>query len=171
MSDRLKPPAILRLPGRPPEDLDRLLHDYFRSEMPHPWPAWAPPEVRSDPRPAGRRWWPTLHRRLVVAASVALLLVGYLVLARAFPGTPGGSSPQIDPGRLGQDPNRIPKANLHDFLKRHKDLEGGPRRPQPETGPVPGGRARNWEQRLPGDRQGFMHIERLPDGPGPAPRP
>jgi anti-sigma factor RsiW len=158
MSDRIEPPVILRFPGRAPDELDRLLRDFFRAELPEPWPAWAPPEAQADrPKPAGRPRWPAVRRRLVLAASVALLLVGYLTLARAFPGTSEQGGPAVsDQNTMGKLP-AVPKGDIHKLLPEH---------PQPRTVPVPnGGRARMWEQQLP-DRSIRMQLQLLPDAPG-----
>src|SRR5262245_51844514 len=67
--------------GRPPEELDVLLRDFFRSEMPQPWPECAAPEpepIRPLVRPA--RAWTPVRSRLALAASVGLLLGGSLLL-------------------------------------------------------------------------------------------
>ncbi len=63
----------------PPPDIDRMLRAYFRSEMPDPWPRLLLAE------PARLSWWRRYGARLAVAASVALLLTGYLALAGHFP--------------------------------------------------------------------------------------
>jgi hypothetical protein len=87
-------------PNRLPEDLDGLLRQFFRAEMPEPWPA-APPLPQPRPRPAvsprkrtaGRPWF-RFSTRFAVAASVALLVIGYLALAGRFPtgGVSGGTA-------------------------------------------------------------------------------
>jgi hypothetical protein len=96
MNDLRSPPTYGG-PNRRPEDLDGLLRRFFRSEMPEPWPE-APPVPRARLRPAaapqkkrvGRPWF-RISGRFAVAASVALLVIGYLALAERFPtgGTPG----------------------------------------------------------------------------------
>jgi hypothetical protein len=40
---------------RPPEDVDVLLRQFFRSEMPDPWPAAPPVSPLKPLRPGGRR--------------------------------------------------------------------------------------------------------------------
>jgi hypothetical protein len=98
--------VILHLPGGPPDDLDRLLREFYRAELPEPWPVLRRPEAPpSRPRAARPRRWTGLRRRLTVAASVALLLVGYLLLARAFPALSGGGT--YIPGVTG-DRTKIP---------------------------------------------------------------
>jgi hypothetical protein len=59
-------------PVRPGDDLDGLLRAYFQAQMPHPWPALKLPPARSR--------WAAVRRRLALAASVALLLLGALLL-------------------------------------------------------------------------------------------
>src|SRR5256885_2034348 len=61
-------------------EVERRLRDFFQDEMPHPWPA-AP---RTESAPAARRG---SGLRLALAASVALVLAGYLALAGFFPRT------------------------------------------------------------------------------------
>jgi hypothetical protein len=159
MNDPTKPPVILRFPDRPADDLDRLLHNFFRAEMPEPWPAWSPPQAKPErPNVAARLRGPALRRRLVLAASVAVLLVGYLMLARAFPGSSDRSPAQVGAEHIGSRPN-VPKAGIRELLP-DKGLQHG----QPQTVPVPnGGSARMWEQHGPGNRI----IIQIEDIPGP----
>ena len=66
--------------------MDDLLQDYFRSQMPKPWPAFKAPQparVKSAPSLRSR-----FGARLALAASIALLIAGYWTLAGYFPGTP-----------------------------------------------------------------------------------
>ncbi|QDU18748.1 hypothetical protein [Urbifossiella limnaea] len=71
----------------PPTDgLDAALSDFFRSEMPKPWPAapaLATVPTRRDP---GRR------ARLTLAASVALLAAGCWLLSGGGGGGPAGGA-------------------------------------------------------------------------------
>ena len=84
-----QPPVLPRYFDRPPDDLDKLLSDFFRSEVPDPWPVMKSPgrptlrlaaAPAPDPvQPAPRRW--TLFRsRFALAATVALCLMGTLLL-------------------------------------------------------------------------------------------
>jgi hypothetical protein len=157
MSDRIKPPLLLSFPDRVPHGLDRLLRDFFRAELPAPWPVLKPPEARPDrPTVAGPRRWSALGRRLVLAASVAFLLVGYLVLARAFPGTAGGSGLHLDPaGPIGSKITLPGKGNplqqVVPLPASKADPQGGTRLAPPRTVTTPKGwQARMWEQHLPG---------------------
>lgn len=113
-----------------PRPVDELLRDFYRAEVPAPWPALTPPaDVLPLPRRASRPSWLRKGIRLAVAASVALFLVGYLALASLFPrehpiGVPEGKhigpldgprkrgdriqspSPAGDPQR-GQSPSKL----------------------------------------------------------------
>ena len=65
-----------RNPGFGPDDVDGLLRNFFRAEMPDPWPTLkAPVEMKSTKPTAPRRWAP-VRSRMALAASVALLLLG-----------------------------------------------------------------------------------------------
>jgi hypothetical protein len=74
-----------------PDELDRMLKDYFQSELPSPWPA---PPVPTSPRPAvAFRANGLGHSRLVLAASIATLLLGGWLLTGKLSGPvgPGGA--------------------------------------------------------------------------------
>lgn len=78
-------------------EVDRLLSEFYRAEMPDPWPRLRLPQVSSVRRsaPAFARDF----RRLALAASVVLALFGYWVLAGTFAhpvaGGPAGEGPEI----------------------------------------------------------------------------
>jgi hypothetical protein len=67
--------------GRPAENVDRLLHSFFKNEMPEPWPAV---NVLAD-QPLTKPGWLGTFGRLALVASLALILLGYLALAAKFP--------------------------------------------------------------------------------------
>jgi len=67
--------------GQAPDDLDGLLRNFFRSEMPNPWPTMTAPAIE-NPTPT---WWSRSRSRLALAASVALLLVGSWFLSGSAP--------------------------------------------------------------------------------------
>jgi hypothetical protein len=85
-----------------PERVDRMLHDYFRAELPSPWPApQLPDDVPAAVRPArsirnGARW--------AIAASLLFLLLGYLTLSAWFPVKREGLR-QVGPN-IGLKPDR-----------------------------------------------------------------
>ena len=93
----------------PPERTDQLLSDFFKSRMPHPWPAAPAP---ASVLPASLRAPAESNRaRLTLAASVALLVGICWYLAngsnpgnRATPG-PGGNAPGI----LNEGSAKMPK--------------------------------------------------------------
>jgi hypothetical protein len=112
MNDLHSPPASGG-PSRHPEDLDGLLRRFFRAEMPHPWPA-APtlprPQAALPPRKRQtRRPWLPFSMRFAVAASVALLVIGYLALAGQFSTTAKarGSRPEDTYGKK-DSPRNVP---------------------------------------------------------------
>jgi hypothetical protein len=66
------------------DDLDGLLRQFFQAQLPDPWP-----KLRlSDEPPAGVRpgRWTLLRSRLALAASIALLVGGQVLLANSFRG-------------------------------------------------------------------------------------
>jgi hypothetical protein len=71
-------------------DIDEVLRDYFRAEMPEPWPAWTAPPTTLRRATSWSRW--------AVAASVGLLLAAYLALSGYFP--------REASERLNNDPSR-----------------------------------------------------------------
>lgn len=89
----------------PGEDLDRLLSEFFQSQLRHPWPP-APAVRPSEPSTLAARSTPGVARdsggraRYTLAASVALLLGACWVLSNGFqPGDPsGGSATRPGPG-------------------------------------------------------------------------
>jgi hypothetical protein len=83
-------------PANRGEELDALLRDFFRSEMPQTWPEFAAPEpapILPLTRPA--RPWISVRSRLALAASVGLLLTGSLLL-------PLSDNPGGNPARNGE---------------------------------------------------------------------
>jgi len=103
----------------PADDLDQLLGDFFRSEMPDPWPAAPVPLSRVlslPPRP--RSWRLRLTRsRLALVASVAVLLGGALLLGGLSPVPPNSTMPSLGPGdaRRGLPLPTLPPETGPDF--------------------------------------------------------
>jgi negative regulator of sigma E activity len=83
----LSPPPVQRGGAQPPDDIDQLLRTFYKTQLPEPWPALAAPRRTVAPV-AGRsaRGWPLMRSRMAVAASVALLAIGSLLLAGALQG-------------------------------------------------------------------------------------
>jgi len=106
----VKPPVDAHNGSRG-DDLDGLLRDFFRAEMPHPWPELKLPGAARNgfhaKRPAEppatlpltphRRPWAVVGPRLALAASVGLLLVCSWFLP--------GQSDQSKPNLPGTGPN------------------------------------------------------------------
>jgi hypothetical protein len=110
MNDHNHIPLLLRRPEPPPDDVDRLLRDFFRAEMPDPWPRMSRPEARpARPTAARSGRWLGLRRQVAVAASVALVLVGYLALARSFPGPQPANSLNLDQRQMTGKNLPVPK--------------------------------------------------------------
>jgi hypothetical protein len=84
-------------PGDGPEDIDRLLGAFFRSEVPKPWPSLSAPTVT----PA-RAWKRSTLRtgRLALAASVAVLLASGWLLSGRMPSVPVDAG-SLDSGKAG----------------------------------------------------------------------
>ena len=95
---RIVEPPSLDSPGRGchEDDLDRLLSDFFRSELPNPWPK---PPISDGPtatlplsaRKPVRRG-PAVRSRFALVASVALLLTGGWFLSGKFDDVSGPGS-------------------------------------------------------------------------------
>jgi hypothetical protein len=82
----------------PDEFLDGLLRAYFQKEMPRPWPAPLPP-ARPAPLPASPRGSGSTRTRLALAASLAFLTVGSVLVAdRIHPNAAAPASVPLDNG-------------------------------------------------------------------------
>lgn len=87
---RIVEPPSLDSPGRGRhgDDLDRLLSDFYRSQLPRPWPKPPVAGEQTEPRPHSARKpmqrWSALRSRLALAASIALLLAGSWFLSGTF---------------------------------------------------------------------------------------
>ena len=95
---------------QPGDDLDGLLRAFFRSQLPQPWPT---PRVLSDVTSCQRR--PANGRSLIrsrwsLAASVAILLSGSLLLPSRFASDDrtehGTSGPFISSGDILPKPHK-----------------------------------------------------------------
>lgn len=128
----LSPPPAQRGGAQPPDDVEDLLRAFYKAQVPDPWPSLEAPAPRRTPAPATIKraaGWPLMRSRLAVAASVALLLAGSLLLAGAFQGR---AVPPTDPIRVnGGSANRLndpaqethrPKDELPPKLKINESL-------------------------------------------------
>jgi hypothetical protein len=108
-----------------PNDLDRLLRDYFRSEMPEPWPApQMPARLAVVPARAGRSRWGLFRSRFALAASVALLLLAQWFLAGRFHSEPG--DPGLRDGGASRDTILLPSGDEYQFENRLFQQPGKP---------------------------------------------
>jgi len=91
-------------------DVDGMLRDFFRREVPHPWP---PPRLPvQDSQPKSRRRNALGHSYVSLAASVGFLLIG-LGLASQMLRTESGPNPAQDarPG-TARKPGTYQKPNI-----------------------------------------------------------
>ena len=88
--------------------MDGALRQYFRAEMPEPWPAAPRVADEETARPERRRWslgrFVRVPTRAAVAACVALLVIGYLALQSWFPDPQPFAGPQVDSPAIGFRP-------------------------------------------------------------------
>ncbi len=114
-------------PRKPSDDLDFLLRAFFRSQMPDPWPGLRLPSFRPNPAtPATPSRRPLIRSRWALAASVALLLAGSLLLPSRFTQAlkpepyPGGAHIGTNDLRRQMDKEH----RLKDFENKHKPQLG-----------------------------------------------
>jgi hypothetical protein len=101
--------------GPPPDEVETLLRAYFRSEMRDPWPA--PPLIRSTvATPADRTSARGSNRsRFALAASVALLVGGSLLIPGRSPSRQTTASP------LRMLPGQATRVRIQETLIQPKD--------------------------------------------------
>src|SRR5262249_19607351 len=113
-----------RLPG----DVDGLLRDFFRAQMPEMWP-----DLKPAARPASRRAGSSLIRsRGVLAASVLLLLTGFWWVS----GMHSDAVPNLVNGAPGNKVGTKPTDGPHRRMK-FTSLENSEK---PQSVPHPDGR-------------------------------
>jgi len=84
-----RPPVNPRFSSPPSDELDGLLRQFFRSQLPSPWPE--APQVSCEqktiatPGKLGHTGFFRPRMRLAVAACVAFLVIGYVGLQSWFP--------------------------------------------------------------------------------------
>jgi len=79
--------------GHPPDGYDRLFSDFFKNEMPHPWPG---PRAVAVAEPARGRADAGNRSRYTLAASVAVLLGLGVYLSSGSPAVhPNGGQPGL----------------------------------------------------------------------------
>jgi hypothetical protein len=126
-----KPPLNYRFAASQNDDMEELLRRFYSSEMAQPWPdapAVTPfaAEVPRARRLAIGRFFRS-PARLAIAASVALLVIGYLALQTWFPDPKPGSD--VENTNIGS------KLQIHQGDRLHKP--GQPKADaQMDQGPV-----------------------------------
>jgi hypothetical protein len=141
MSFSEPPSTDPRLAGPPAGDLDGLLRTFFQAEMPRPWPAapvpGRPSASRNDsPKPATRdlfrpKRWSLSSSRLALAAALAGLMIGTLLLSGRFQ---ANKAPEILPGApaLG-DTKYLMKEYLSQPIEEKVGADGKPVRQENPT--------------------------------------
>jgi hypothetical protein len=108
----LSPPSVER--NGDPDDLDRMLRAFYKAEMPHPWPVAptnSPRTVLPFHKPTARR--PLFRARLALAASVALIASGALLIPRLFHDAGPAAQPPTPVNPVADDTlRRIEKETL-----------------------------------------------------------
>lgn len=89
--------------GTTMNEIDGVLSAFFKSEMPDPWPELRLPAARPM---RNRGWVPQVRSRFALAAAVALLVAGAMLL--------GGSFRSVQPSN---EPHGIPTANRPESSK------------------------------------------------------
>jgi hypothetical protein len=108
----------------PPDELDTLLRDYFRSEMPEPWPAAKYPTVTVHFQPQPRSFFGARSRSLLaLAAAVAVLIAGLWQLGGASTET-AATPATISSEGAHADPSTT-KGIINNQIKREKGERPG----------------------------------------------
>ena len=108
---------------RPGGDVDQLLRDYFRAEMPAPWPAvLAPVEGQTASGTPARRRSP-YRSRFALAASLLLLLSGYWVLSGMFSSYTQMLSDQGPAPAIGANPRSLKMRKVVPSVRPHNQKE------------------------------------------------
>jgi len=151
------------MPEPSAREIDTLLRDYFRKQMPNPWPK--APVTKQKMRPAPHtlrpaRPWIRARRYLALAAALALFVLGYSALSAFIPGigaVPMQWNPEHDIG--GKDgPNIIPDDPVPG--QPSLDAKKISRQNGPQVFQTKNGEVRVYEEQVNGKT--FMRLEALP---------
>ncbi len=106
-------------------EMDGLLHEYFQCELPHPWPTFKAPRQKPI-----RSLWARSASRLALAACVALLIGGYLMVGGSFTTPQASELQQVAPPSafkekgskavLPNPPEELLPMPIGDSLKKQK---------------------------------------------------
>jgi hypothetical protein len=114
-----------------PDDIDRVLHAYYHRQMLQPWPA-APRPLETLALQPRRRGLGGLRRRLALAASIALLILGAFFASGKIATTVPGDNTPLDNSNTGSAivtpelrHQKAPDGSLEKPAPRHNDLKSG----------------------------------------------
>ena len=90
---------LIRPSSQPGDNVDGLLRAFFQAEMPHPWPSLEAPAPQPGVLPARATSARSglFRSRLALAASIAVLIGGSLLLGGKAPDAKSGRSPVVVP--------------------------------------------------------------------------
>ena len=66
---------------RSEQNLDSLLRTFYRGEMPHRWPEWKTPQQSVIVPARTDSWSGILRSRFALAASIALMILGFVFVS------------------------------------------------------------------------------------------
>ncbi|MFL5240646.1 MAG: hypothetical protein ACJ8FY_00935 [Gemmataceae bacterium] len=111
---------------RSDQNLDRILRAFFRAEMPLRWPEWKSPQQSVIVPARGHFGSTTLRSRFALAASIALMIFGFLFVSDKLQ---NGDLPTKNGMNTGFDDPQIKKerikVNGEGQSEYQFDVEGG----------------------------------------------
>jgi hypothetical protein len=101
------------MPMSAPDQMDEMLREFFRREVPSPWPPWRLPESTGRLNSSVNR--PLRRSRLMLVASLVLLLAGLSLTSAMLRGvSPAAPALPPDAKRPGSPLYHKPPATLPD---------------------------------------------------------
>jgi hypothetical protein len=99
-----QPPVEPRQPGQASDDVEGLLHDFFHSALPNPWPA--PPTRAQNVLPfrQSSSWKRRARSVLALAAAIAILAVTLGLISGKFGDRSPAGFPHDGPGATHEKP-------------------------------------------------------------------
>jgi hypothetical protein len=120
--------SLLPTRSMPPgEPIDEVLRTFFRQEMPRPWPVAPLPPARPAPFPSSPRKARLIRSHLALAASVAILIGGSLLLLGKSQPHRGSPEPSIvlpDNGQSQNPRHLLRPENIKTSLSLEQDPMG-----------------------------------------------